>query len=69
MKSTIKDFMAPQIVELFVKNLKVIYEAQTMEFLWRDSFQCPTEEEYRQMAFKSMRWNQYLQLNELNDRF
>ena len=41
---------------LFVEELLELHRGQGMDIYWRDSFTCPTEEEYKEMVRKS-RWN------------
>lgn len=42
----------PQGTTVFCEQLLELHRGQGMEIHWRDSFTCPSEEEYRQMTIK-----------------
>lgn len=39
--------------EVFCEQLLELHRGQGMEIYWRDSYVCPTEEEYRHMIVRS----------------
>lgn len=42
----------PQATQVFCEQLLELHRGQGMEIYWRDSFTCPSEEEYRQMTIR-----------------
>jgi len=42
----------PKAVEVFTEQLLELHRGQGMEIYWRDSFQCPTEQQYRDTIVK-----------------
>jgi len=42
----------PQATQVFCEQLLELHRGQGMEIYWRDSYICPTEEEYKQMIIK-----------------
>ncbi|MCP9265552.1 Geranylgeranyl pyrophosphate synthase [Dirofilaria immitis] len=46
-----------EAVEIFTEQLMELHRGQGKELYWRDIVQCPTEEEYEEMATQSMCYN------------
>ena len=42
-----------QATQVFCEQLLELHRGQGMEIYWRDSYICPTEDEYRQMIIRS----------------
>ena len=42
----------PQAVQVFCEQMLELHRGQGMELYWRDNYQCPTEEDYRQMTIR-----------------
>ncbi|KAK4312285.1 hypothetical protein Pmani_016266 [Petrolisthes manimaculis] len=42
----------PQATSVFCEQLLELHRGQGMEIYWRDSFTCPSEEEYKQMTIR-----------------
>lgn len=43
----------PQATQVFCEQLLELHRGQGMEIYWRDSYICPTEDEYKEMIIKS----------------
>jgi Polyprenyl synthetase len=43
----------PDAPAVFTEQLLELHRGQGMDIYWRDSFQCPTEEEYKKMVIQS----------------
>ena len=43
----------PDAPSVFTEQLLELHRGQGMEIYWRDSFRCPTEEEYKKMVIQS----------------
>ena len=48
----IKNYLAFLTVSIFTEQMLELHRGQGMEIFWRDSFHCPTEEEYNQMTIR-----------------
>ena len=46
-------FISQQATQVFCEQLLELHRGQGMEIYWRDSYICPTEEEYNQMIIRS----------------
>jgi geranylgeranyl diphosphate synthase type 3 len=46
------DLGHPEAVSVFTEQMLELHRGQGMEIYWRDNFQCPTEEDYRQMTIR-----------------
>lgn len=42
----------PEAVKIFKDSMLELHRGQGMEIYWRDTFMCPTEEEYREMTIR-----------------
>ncbi|XP_068631504.1 terpene synthase isoform X2 [Battus philenor] len=42
----------PEATAVYTEQLLQLHRGQGMEIYWRDNFQCPSEEEYKQMTIK-----------------
>lgn len=42
----------PQATAVYTEQLLELHRGQGMEIYWRDNFQCPSEEEYKEMTIK-----------------
>jgi len=43
----------PEATKVYTEQLLELHRGQGMEIYWRDNFQCPSFEDYRQMTLKS----------------
>ncbi len=46
------DLGHPEAVGVFCEQMLELHRGQGMEIYWRDNYQCPSEEEYRQMTIR-----------------
>lgn len=42
-----------QATKVYTEQLLELHRGQGIEIYWRDNFQCPSEEEYKEMTIKS----------------
>ncbi|XP_071496478.1 geranylgeranyl pyrophosphate synthase-like [Diadema antillarum] len=48
----VMNFDHPDAMKIFTEQLVLLHQGQGMDIYWRDSYTCPTEEEYREMVIK-----------------
>jgi geranylgeranyl diphosphate synthase type 3 len=46
------DLGHPEAVKVFSEQMLELHRGQGMEIYWRDNYQCPSEEEYKQMTVR-----------------
>ncbi|XP_071830224.1 geranylgeranyl pyrophosphate synthase-like isoform X1 [Apostichopus japonicus] len=42
----------PEATKIYMEQLLILHQGQGMDIWWRDNFNCPTEEEYKEMVLK-----------------
>ena len=45
--------MKSSVIVILAEELLELHKGQGMDIFWRDSYICPTEEEYKEMVLKS----------------
>ncbi|XP_011679939.2 geranylgeranyl pyrophosphate synthase [Strongylocentrotus purpuratus] len=48
----VMQFDHPDAMKIFTEQLVLLHQGQGMDIYWRDSYTCPTEEEYKEMVIK-----------------
>lgn len=43
----------PEATVVYTEQLLELHRGQGMEIYWRDNYQCPSEDEYKQMTMRS----------------
>ncbi|CAG9856387.1 unnamed protein product [Phyllotreta striolata] len=48
----VNDLNHPQAISIALEQILELYRGQGMEIYWRDNFDCPSEEDYKQMVIR-----------------
>ncbi|XP_063969559.1 geranylgeranyl pyrophosphate synthase-like [Lytechinus pictus] len=51
-RKEVMQFDHPDAMKIFTEQLVLLHQGQGMDIYWRDSYTCPTEEEYKEMVIK-----------------